>query len=257
MIYTIDKKSPIPFYYQIEQSLIKALENGEWDVGEFIPSERELSEKFNVSRITIRKALGNLIGEGLLKKVKGRGTLVAEPRIEEHLFNKLIGVYEDLLEKGYKVTNKIIDFSKTTPEGFIAKYLNLNSTDEVFIIERLRFIGSEPYQHTMTYIPEKIFPNFDYRDLINGSLYKLFEEKYGLRIYRIRRIIEADIASTKDIELFKLKKCSSIMSFRNITYIKNNIPVEFSFNRIRGDRTRFEIELSSERVEELVHKYGN
>ena len=92
MKYIINKQGPIPYYHQVEQALKLALKKGEWKVGEFIPSERELSEKFSVSRITTRKALDNLILEGLLSKIKGRGTFVREPKIVGHIFNKLVGV---------------------------------------------------------------------------------------------------------------------------------------------------------------------
>ena len=72
MDYNIDRKKPIPYYYQIQQQIITAIENSEWKPDEFIPSEREISDKFKVSRITTRKALDNLMIEGYIKKSKVR-----------------------------------------------------------------------------------------------------------------------------------------------------------------------------------------
>ena len=77
MNYHIEKESPIPYYYQIQLCLKKALIHGEWKPGEFMPSEREISERFNVSRVTVRQALDNLLQEGIIKKVKAKSCHIA------------------------------------------------------------------------------------------------------------------------------------------------------------------------------------
>ncbi|MCD4669299.1 MAG: GntR family transcriptional regulator, partial [Actinomycetia bacterium] len=97
MIIEIKKEIPIPYYYQIEKILEESIENGEFRVNEFLPSERELSAKFNVSKITTRKALSNLEFKGLIKKVKGKGSIVSNKKIEGRILNKLIGTFKDLV----------------------------------------------------------------------------------------------------------------------------------------------------------------
>ncbi|MCL5070472.1 MAG: GntR family transcriptional regulator [Actinobacteria bacterium] len=108
--YNIDKSNPTPFYYQIQKKITEAIESNLWKPGELLPSERELSYNFQVSRITTRKALERLMVDGYIRKIKGRGAVISKPRIQEQLFNKLIGTYQDLKEKGFDITNKIMDF---------------------------------------------------------------------------------------------------------------------------------------------------
>ncbi len=253
MDYDIDRKNPIPYYYQIQKQIIAAIENSELKPDEFIPSERELSDRFNVSRITTRKALDNLTIEGYIKKIKGKGAVVAKPRIEEQLFNRLIGTFQDLKDKGFDIKNEILGFEILKAEKNIIKELNLSESEEVFKFERLRYIDEEPYHFSRTFIPKKICPNFDPKFLINNSLIQVMENKYNLKIYKVKRILQANIATVEDSKLFKIKIGSPILTFFNTAYIKDGTPIEYTLNKIRGDMSKFEIEISLEKVEDMSH----
>jgi len=253
MDYNIDRKNPIPYYYQIQQQIIAAIENSEWKPDEFIPSERELSDKFKVSRITTRKALDNLMIEGYIKKIKGKGAVVAKPRIEEQLFNRLIGTFQDLKDKGFDIKNEILSFGILKAEKNITKELNLSENEEVFRFERLRYIDKEPYHFSKTFIPKKICPNFDPKFLINNSLIQVMENKYDLKIYKVKRILQANVATVEDSKLFKIKIGSPILTFFNTAYIKDGTAIEYTLNKIRGDMSKFEIEISLEKVEDMSH----
>lgn len=137
--------------------------------------------KLNVSRITIRKSLDLLMSEGIVKKIKGKGSIIAVPKIEEQILSRLVGTYEDLSEKGFKITNNIISFKLSESNEKFLDSLNLLTGDKVYIFERVGFINNEPYQYSKTYFPEKFCPNFDrfYKNLIDKSFYKILEEKYG------------------------------------------------------------------------------
>lgn len=253
MDYNIDRKKPIPYYYQIQQQIIAAIENSEWKPDEFIPSERELSDKFKVSRITTRKALDNLMIEGYIKKIKGKGAVVAKPRIEEQLFNRLIGTFQDLKDKGYEIKNEILSFEVLKTEKNITKELNLSENEEVFRFERLRYIDEEPYHFSRTFIPKKICPNFDPKFLVDNSLIQVLENKYDLKIYKLKRVLQANVATVEDSKLFKIKIGSPILTFFNTAFIKDGTAIEYTLNKIRGDMSKFEIEISLEKVEDMFH----
>ncbi|MCD4669308.1 MAG: GntR family transcriptional regulator [Actinomycetia bacterium] len=257
MDYKIDKTIPIPYYYQIEQKIKEAIEKGELKPEQFIPSERELSEGFGVSRITIRKALEDLSIEGKIKKIKGKGAIITKPKIEGQLFNKLIGTYKDLKDKGFKITNKILDFKIIEPGESVKKKLNLLSRGKVYRFERIRFLDDEPYHYSETFIPQKICPDFDHNILIDKSLIDVLEKNYKLKIYKLRRVLEADIASREESELFKIKIGSPILTFYNTAFLKNGTPIEYTLNKIRGDMSKFEIEISLEGVENIRHDIKN
>jgi GntR family transcriptional regulator len=257
MDYKIDKTIPIPYYYQIQQRIKEAIKKGEWKSDLFIPTERDLSEKFQVSRITTRKALESLSLEGVIRKIKGRGAIVAKPKIEGQLFNRLIGTYQDLKDKGFKITNKILDFKIIEPNELVRKELNLLPKEKVYRFERIRFLDNEPYHYSKTFMPQKTCPNFDYNLLIKKSLIKVLEENYKLKIYRVRRVLEASIASMEDSKLFKVKIGAPILTFYNTAFLKEGTPIEYTLNKIRGDMSKFDIEISLEGVKDIKHNIRN
>ncbi len=257
MDYKIDKTIPIPYYYQIQTVLKKAIEDGEWRPDQFIPPERDLSEKFNVSRITTRKALENLSMEGVIRKIKGKGAIVAKPKIEGQLFNRLIGTYQDLKDKGFKITNKILDFRIIEPKELVRKELSLLPKEKVYRFERIRFLDNEPYHYSKTFMPQKICKNFNYNLLIKQSLIKVLEQNYGLKIYKVRRVLEAGIASMEDSKLFKIKIGAPILAFYNTAFLEDETPIEYTLNKIRGDISKFDIEISLEGVEDIKHNIKN
>ena len=156
MDYKINKTIPIPYYYQIQQKIREAIKKGELKPDQFMPVERKLSKNFDVSRITVRKALEGLSIEGAIRKIKGKGAIISRPKIEGQLFNRLIGTYKDLEDKGYKIINKILDFEIVEPNELIKKELNLLPREKVYRFERIRFLDNEPYHYSETFIPKKI-----------------------------------------------------------------------------------------------------
>ena len=241
----IKKEIPIPYYYQIEKILEESIENSEYEVNEFLPSERELSAKFNVSKITIRKALSNLEFKGLIKKVKGKGSIVSNKKIEGRILNKLIGTFKDLTGMGFDIKNEILSNNILKPSAEVRSKLNLELDEEVLNFERLRFIDEEPYQYSNSFIPKKLILEFNLDLIINKSLYEVLEHEFGLRINKITRIVEASIASALDAKMFKIKEGYPILAFENIAYLDENKPMEFSYNRIRGDLSKFQIDISN------------
>jgi GntR family transcriptional regulator len=238
-------QKPLPYYLQIYELLKESIDDNEWKPGDFIPSERILSEKFNVSRITIRKALDTLMIEGYIRKIQGKGVTVCKPKIEERILDRLIGTFQDLQEKGFKIKTKLINFSIVTPNESVKSKLNLNDDENVIRIERLRFVDKEAYHYSKIYLPEKFFKDVDKNLLTNKSLYSVIVENYNYKINKINRRIEAGIASEADSKLLNVKSGAPILFFENFTFSENDIPIEYSINKIRGDMAKFEVELKN------------
>lgn len=242
----IKKDIPIPYYYQIENILAESIENNEFKVNDFLPSERELCVKFNVSKITIRKALSNLEFKGMIKKVKGKGSIVSNKKIEGRILNKLIGTFNDLVEMGFDVNNEILSKNIAKPSEEVRNKLGLETDEDILIFERLRFINGESYQYSKSHIPDKLIPNFDLNLITSRSLYEVLKKEYGFKINRITRIVEASIASAFDAKIFRIKEGYPILAFQNIAYLDGDKPMEFSYNRIRGDLSKFQIDISNQ-----------
>jgi len=238
----IDKEVPIPYHYQLRELLRDEIAAGRWQVGERLPSERELCETFNLSRTTVREAIEALVNEGLLRREKGRGTFVAEPKILESLLQTPIGFTDSMLEQGYHVETKVLRMEVVSAPSTIGRELRLRSDESVIVIDRLRFILNEPILLVTSYVPQKICPSLINEDLTHNSLYQLLQGKYRLKIARAKRFMEAVSANELEAKLLHIEAGSPLMLIESTAYLKDGTPLEFFKARHRGDRTRFLVE---------------
>src|SRR5215471_18788355 len=149
---TIDKHSPIPMYYQIMNQLREKISAGEYTVDDALPPERELVETYQVSRMTIRQAIIELVNEGILVRRKGIGTFVAPPKLEQAL-SRLTSFTEDMARRGLKAGARVISFEEIVPEPVIRKTLGLGSEDKAYECVRVRLADDEPMALETTTLP--------------------------------------------------------------------------------------------------------
>jgi GntR family transcriptional regulator len=239
----IDFDSNIPYYLQLIGLLKEKINHGEWKPGEQIPSEPELCSAYGVSRTVVRQALGEIELEGLIVRRKGKGTFVAEPKINESLVQKLTGFYQDMVDRGLKPITRVLmhEVQPATPK--VAEYLCLQPGTPVFCIERLRFVEEEPILLVTTYVPYALCPRLAEYDLSNQSLYTVLEREFGLVISHGRRTIEAVPATEREAQLLMVEECDPLMLLDSVTYLEDGTPLEYYHAVHRGDRSRFEVEL--------------
>lgn len=238
----IDKAVPIPFHYQLRELLREEIAGGRWEVGERLPSERELCETFNLSRTTVREAIDALVNEGLLRRERGRGTFVAEPKILEGLLQSPTGFTDSMAEQGIMVVTKVLRKEIGPAPSHVARELHLRPDEQVTIIDRLRFILNEPILFVTSYVPVRFVPDLVNDDLVNNSLYQLLQNKYHLKIASATRYMEAVAANEVEARLFEIRPGSPLMLIESTAYLQGGIPLEYFKARHRGDRTRFRIE---------------
>ncbi|AYE34512.1 GntR family transcriptional regulator [Clostridium septicum] len=165
----IDKNSPIPVYYQLKNDLISKIAEGVWKPGECIASERELCEIYGVSRMTIRQAIGELVQEGILLRIKGKGTFVCEPTVKQQ---DMMSFTEIIKQTGRKLKTEIIEFKKVnTPENLTDTF----ELDELYKINRKRIVDGECIAIETVYIPVDYCGYID-ENMLEGSLYKILED---------------------------------------------------------------------------------
>ncbi|WP_338818235.1 HTH-type transcriptional repressor NagR [Moorella thermoacetica] len=233
----------IPLYYQLMQLFRQQIEEGEYQPGDSFPSENELCERFGVSRPTVRQALNELVREGLLHRVKGKGTFVSAPKIQQDFMQKLVSFTEEMQQKGLKGTTRVLSLQLVPALKNVAAYLTLAIEEPVFQLDRLRFINDEPIVVVTTYLPQKYCPTLNQQDLNNQSLYKTLEDQYSIRISRARRILEVIAATEEYAKLLEIDVGAPIQLSRTIAWDQYNRPIEFSIARYRGDRSQFTIDL--------------
>lgn len=247
----IKKNVPIAYYYQIQLDILKNIEKGVWGKGSFIPSERELANKYKVSRVTVRHALANLSVEGILEKMKGKGILVSDRDGKQRMLNRLIGFYQYLEEKGYKIISKIISNSEILPDSFIRSVLDLKEDEKVYKIERLRIVNDKPLYYSIIYVSKDMYPDLLNNDLIHLSFYNILRDKYGIEIFRAKRSLYARPAPRSIAKLMDISEGDPMQVYENITYMKNDKPIEYSINYGRSDNFSFEIEVTSKEIVNL------
>ncbi|EGA88502.1 GntR family transcriptional regulator [Planococcus donghaensis MPA1U2] len=237
----LDKQSPIPIYIQIEEQLKQQIQQGDFLVGTAIPSERELTEYFGVSRMTVRQSVTNLVNEGLLYREKGRGTFVASPKVEQPL-NGLTSFTEDMLARGMTPSNKIIGFEILEPEADVAADLQLADGEKVYFIERIRFADDKTMAIERTYLPVERFPGL-HRDLLQGSLYAMIENNQQLKISHATQRMEAGMVKKDDAELLQIDVPAAILMIERISYLDGDVPFELVRSTYRADRYKFTTEI--------------
>ncbi|AMW98667.1 GntR family transcriptional regulator [Rummeliibacillus stabekisii] len=238
----VDRNSHVPIYIQIEDIIKEKIAVGEYIKGSSIPSERELSETYNVSRMTVRQAITGLVNSGLLYREKGRGTFVADPKFEQPL-NGLTGFTEDMIARGMEPSSDIVLFEKQLPSFEIKQDLGLNDEDEVYFIVRIRNADHLPMAIERTYIPAKLVPNLS-KDQLSGSLYQLIEKEYGLDIHNATQQMEAAIVSKEDAKYLNVGQKAVVLIIKRTSYLSNGRPFELVRSVYRADRYKFISEIT-------------
>lgn len=237
----LDKQSRIPMYVQIEEQLKRRIDEGEFAIGAAIPSERELTDQFGVSRMTVRQSITNLVNEGLLYREKGRGTFVAVPKVEQPL-NGMTSFTEDMQARGLVPSNKLLSFETMMPDQNIAKELQLDRQEKVYLVERIRYADEKPMAIERTYLPVKLFPKLS-RESLKGSLYSLIEQEQKLSISHASQRMEAALAKKEDAELLQINVPAAILIIERTSYLSNGQPFEVVRSIYRADRYTFITEI--------------
>ncbi|MCK5645515.1 MAG: GntR family transcriptional regulator [Anaerolineales bacterium] len=241
---TIDKDGVIPYYVQLRDALEEHIRSGNWKSGDRLPGEIELCELFDVSRTVVRQALKDMTYAGLIRREKGRGTFVSEPKISSRsLVQSLDGFYQDMADKGFTPIARVLEQGIVPSNAKVAGYLKIEPMSPVVKIVRLRFIEDEPIVLVTSYLPYEMCREVINADLTRQSLYAFLEHQCGLTIGRGRRSIDAVSANENEAELLKIAVGSPLLLIDSISFLNDGTPVEYFHGLFRGDRLRFEAEI--------------
>ena len=240
---TIDKASPVPFYYQLRQLLERAVAGGVLSAGEQIPTEASLCERYDVSRTVVRQALSDLERTGLVTRLKGKGTFVAQPKVSEFVAQSLTSLHEDLSARGERLETKVLRLEVEPVSSHVAAMLELPESERIVLLERLRFLRGEPLVVTTAYMPHSICAPILELDMSDRSLFETYERELGLKLHRGTRAMEARAATTETAHHLGVPEGSPLLAFSGVTYLEDGRPIEYFIGLHRGDRSRFETEL--------------
>jgi GntR family transcriptional regulator len=232
-----------PKYFIVKNKVLEMIDREEIGSDGMIPSERELMKMFEVSRITAKKAIDDLVKEGYLYRVQGKGTFVKNETLNQDLVS-ITSCTNDILNMGMIPSKKLLTAEVLFADQARMKRLQLCDGDKVFMVKRVYFADNEPLNLTTTYLPCKLFPGIENYDFGIESIYHTLETKYDTRITKATRTIEAVLAADQVSEILGIEEGEAILLFRAVTLGVVNgkeVPIEAFKSYYRTDKFKFYI----------------
>lgn len=233
----------LPAYLQIEEELAEQIERGDLAPGARLPTERDLSERFGVSRMTVRGALARLQQRGLIDRRQGSGTFVGEPKLR-HDAAHLSGFFAETAAQGVLPVTTLLDRNEIEATPHLAKALDIRPGDPVYRIVRLRSARRVPVVLETSFFPAHRVPGLLAMDLERSSIYRLMDERFDARPVRGVQSLEPISAEPAEAELLEVEPGSALMLVERTTWDAGGRPVEHARDLYRGDRSRFVAELT-------------
>ncbi len=206
-----------------------------------LPSERELMERFGVSRMTVRHALADLVQRGRVYRVHGAGTFVAEPIVRKEM--TLTSFSEDMAARGLLASSLLLAV-RTEPAGaVVGQALQVSPVDAVIHLNRLRLANDEPMCLEETYLPLAIVGNIAAELDETTSLYERLRTSAGIRIVRAEQELKPTVLSAEEAELLGVPPLSPALHMTRVTYDDRGRRIEYAKSLYRGDRYSIEVNL--------------
>ena len=226
-----------PLYFRIQQTILEQIQAGQLQPGAQLPTEADLARQYQVSRITAKRALDELVRQGRAYRQQGRGTFVAQARIRD--ISGFRSFSEDIRARGFNPSSQVLEFKEVYPEDAIQERLHIPEAERVFLLKRLRLADQEPVAVETAYLPCRICPGLLQEDLAGGSLYSLLAEKYNRVPTWADAEIEAVMPEKEQVRLLKLKAGTPVLVAHRVTYAADYDVIETVDSVYRGDRFTF------------------
>jgi GntR family transcriptional regulator len=241
---------PLPKYHQIYLVLREQLEEGRFASG--LPGELTLMQQFSVARVTVRRALELLEGEGMISREPGRGTRPMSPAVApaslpdgdgQGYRAQLTGLLENLVSMGLRTSVKVLDVDTVTASSAVAAALQIAVGDSVQKAVRVRSTREGPLSHITTYVPAEIAHQFGRRELARKPILVLLEES-GVKVGRAHQTISAKLADAVVARHLNVAVGSALLAVRRLIYDDQERPVQWLHGLYRPDRYEYEMQLS-------------
>lgn len=233
---------PVPLYQQLKQALKDEIERGVYKPGDRLPSEPDLIREYGISRITVRQALDELEGEGLIVRRHGKGTYVAERRIEHQLV-RLTDFVEDMERAGQNPSSRVLAFEQVEASAPICDLLRLAEGAEVMRVDRLRLANGQPVAYDTTWLPLRFGQLLVGRELTRETIYHILETRYAVPILSGTFTITAADASPSIAEALEVVDGAALLVIQRVSYTSKDEPVYLQKRYYRPDRVQYRVML--------------
>jgi GntR family transcriptional regulator len=225
----------LPKYYEVKKELLEF--TSAMSPGSPVPPERELARRYGTSRTTVRQALAELVIEGRLLRMQGKGTFVAKPKVAQPL--ELASYTEGLREHGLHPQTKILEIGYVTADEHLATLLGIRPGARTLRLHRLRLADGEPMSIDTSHLPAKRFPGLRRQLERHASLYETLRTNYGIQLTEAEETIETVIADPHDASLLGVDPGLPLLLLSRHAIDSTGQPVEWAQSWYRGDRYKF------------------
>lgn len=238
-IKTIDRFNQEKLYIQLTRIFLEEIKAGKWQISQRIPSEEELCKNYGVSKITVRQAVNNLVSDGYLMKLQGKGTFVVsvlpviglamKTHLAEETFGKEVKAEKEMLFKGVK-----------EPASDIRTYLQTD--DDIYHFLCRRMVNGNPAYLDESFIPCRMLPEIEQVDIIHNSLYSVLQDKAIKKIFKVLQTIEVQIIGGYAAKYLDLSEGIPALAVHRLLFSSDNTPVGYTRFLGRSDRYKFQTE---------------
>lgn len=239
----VNKNIPVPLYYQLKNIILNKIKSGELETGTCIPTELELQEMFDVSRTTVRQAMTDLVNEGFLTRVKGKGTFVSKPKVMNDFLRKLESFDDQIRKRNMVPSTKVNSLSIVASSADVQENLKTDPNENVILLDRIRYANNEPVVLVHTYLSLSCSEVLKY-DFNRESLYHVLSNNESTKIVRVFRKLEAVNAGRDIAKILNIEPETAVLLTKTIGYNAQDVPEEYSIAWYPADKNMFVIELT-------------
>ena len=232
----VRQRDHTPIFVRIGDTIRAQIEQGDLQVGDVLPSERDYAARLQVSRMTVRAALERLVNEGLLVRRHGHGTIVASAKITRPL--GFVSFSQDIRRRGGRPGSQVVRCMAEVADSAVAAQLDLPVGARVILLERVRMADGEPLAVERAHLPFDRFPGLLHVDWASESLYTVLERDFGCCPAVADETVEAVLVNAADARLLAVPRHSPALYARRITRDDRGTPIESTDSLYRGDRYR-------------------
>lgn len=225
-----------PLYAQLKEALIASIRRGDLAPGDRLPSQRALCDGYGMSHMTVRRAISELLHEGVIYAIHGKGIYVAQRKQDAE--RGLVGFSEDMARRGMAASSHVLDARLLGASTVLAEVLGVAPGDTLVALRRLRLADGAPMAIQTSYLPHALCPGLLGQDLTCRSLFELLREVYGLRLAESAIAAEAALANDEQARLLGLTLPAPLLLTEQMTYLDGGQAIEFVRTAYRGDRYR-------------------
>lgn len=233
-------KQGIPRHEQISNWIRKQIESGNYKVDEKLPSENEFTEKFDVSRVTVRRALQTLENEQLIYRCQGLGSFVKDNRSHQS-FIRLTDFVEDMKRAGMEASSEVINMETTSVPERITSALKIESNKTVIRLDRLRLGGGQPIAFDVTWLPMFYGQLIEGYDLTEKTIYGILEEDFDIPVEKGCYRIEAENADNYLAENLQISEGDALLLIDRLSLTVGNKPIYYQQRYYRTDRIVYQL----------------